>query len=561
MTMRTFFLALILLGSICVSAQENESGWFAFGDSQTGRFASVDELNNAKKSYKYRVAKEVFDHLVEAAGNSNMIRPRFEMSPVPRMIAAAKGDEALILLEEKAYDICIGFGKDSLNAMATLLGHELIHYYEKHNWEDHFIREHQGLTTADQIRDKKLANKMLLETQADELGGLLAHTAGYTTLTIAPDLLSKLYEGYSLPATSPTSQYPSLEERRAIAQNSMERLKELIGVYDLAGYFLATHQFDWARSYYEYILNKGGFQSREIYNNLGVAAALSAMSNRKQDKPTFIYPMQLDFSSRMASRGGGVDEQTALLEEARRHFQAAYDLDPEYLPALINMGCVYAELGQWDDADDQARKALRNAKKAGNNAAESDALILTGIIQAVNQDKEGAKQSFTDAASIINNPLSELNLKVLRGESLPPSQLSGPISNEEQIDNFDLDKLFASFLLERFVPEKMISDIVGSFTYAMSREANSTILVNTDMSGKEIYGFVQVTDANYSAASFEGIKIGDPVSKVIELYGAPSRRMSAIQGEVLVFMNQQIVFRADRQGKVVNWAVFRIKRS
>lgn len=559
--MRSTLLVLILIGSISLTAQDNESGWFAFGDSQTGRFASVDELNNAKKSHKYRVAKEVFDHLVEAAGNSNMIRPRFEMSPVPRMIAAAKGDEALILLEEKAYDICVGFGSDSLNALATLLGHELIHYYEKHNWEDHFIREHQGSSTADHIRDKKLSNKMLLETQADQLGGLLAHTAGYSTLTIAPDLLTKLYEGYSLPATSPTSQYPSLQERRAIAENSMERLKELIGVYDLAGYFLATHQFDWARSYYEYILNKGGFQSREIYNNLGVAAALSAMSAKRQDKPSFIYPLQLDFSSRMASRGGGADEQTALLEEARRHFQAAYDLDPEYLPALINMGCVHAELGQWDDADDQARKALRNAKKAGNKAAESDALILTGIIQATNNDKEGAKQSFTAAAEVSQNPLSEMNLQVLRGESLPPPPLAGPVSSEEQIDNFDLDKLFGLFLLERFVPEKMISDIVGSFTYAMSREAKSTILVNTDMSGKEIYGFVQITDPTYSAASFEGIKIGDPASKVIELYGTPSRRMSSIQGEVLVYMNQQIIFRANRQGNVVNWAVFRIKRA
>ena len=59
----------------------------------------------------------------------------------------------------------------------------------------------------------------------------------------------------------------------------------------------------------------------------------------------------------------------------------------------------------------------------------------------------------------------------------------------------------------------------------------------------------------------KGIKIGDPVSKVLEGYGTPSRRMTAIQGEWLVFMNQQIIFRVDRQGKVVNWAVFRIKRA
>lgn len=539
---------------------EESSGWFAFGDSETGRFASVDELVNARKSYKYQVTKDVFDHLVEASGNSNMIRPRLEISPVPRMIAAAKGDDAVILLEEKAYDICASFGADSLNALATLLGHELVHYYEKHNWEDHFIREHQGSSTADQIREKKLANKMSLETQADQLGGLLAHTAGYSTLEIAPELLTRLYTGYNLPATSPTSQYPSLDERKAIAKTSMDRLKELIGVYDLAGYFLATHQFDWARSYYEYILTKGGFQSREIYNNLGVAAALSAMESRKKEGPQFVYPLQLDFSSRMASRGGGADEQTAMLQEALRHFTAAYDLDPAYLPALINMGCVESELGHLEDADDLARKAIRKAKQAGDKAAESDALILTGIIQARLKDADAAKTSFSTAAGM-NNPLAEMNLQVLRGESLPPPSLPRPISSDEKIDNYDLDKLYNYFALERFVPEIMIGDIVGSFTYAMASEKASTILVNTDMSGKEIYGFVQVTDPGYSGSSYLGIKVGDSVSKVIEKYDAPTRRLVGIQGEWLVYNDQQIIFRIDRKGNVVNWAVFRIKRS
>lgn len=42
-------------------------------------------------------------------------------------------DKIQIGLEEKAYDICISFGADSLNALAALLGHELVHYFEKHD--------------------------------------------------------------------------------------------------------------------------------------------------------------------------------------------------------------------------------------------------------------------------------------------------------------------------------------------------------------------------------------------------------------------------------------------
>lgn len=571
MTMRLTILFLLLLpgvlslGQVTDSQassddQEEPKGWFAYGYSATGSFASVDELERGRSNYKYRVAKQVFQDLVEASGNHHMIPPRFELSPVPKMIAAANGDQAIILLEEKAYDICTGFGKDSLNAIASLLGHELIHYYEKHNWEDHFIREHGGTMTAESIQEKKVGNKMLLETQADQLGGLLAHTAGYKTLEVAPELLTKLYTGYGLPASSPTSQYPSLDERRAIAQTSMDRLKELIGVYDLAGYFLATNQFDWARAYYEYILTKGGFQSREIYNNLGVAAALSAMEGRSVDKPSFVYPLQLDLSSRMGSRGNEEDRQIALLEEASRHFKSAYSLDPEYVTALINQGCVEAELGRWDDADDLARKALRMAKKAGDKEAESDALILTGIIQATQNDKEGAKASFTSAGSLTHNPLADLNLQVLNGQSLPPPQLPGPVNSDETIDDFNLDKLFASFALERFVPDHYIENIVGSFSYAAAREEASTVLVHVDF-GKEIYGFVQVADPTYSGSTNEGIKIGDPVSKVMDLYGSPSRRVPAIQGEWVVFNDQQIIFRLDAKGKVFNWALFRIKRA
>ena len=569
--MRLTLLFLFLIpGALCLGQvsnppsssgdQEEPQGWFAYGYSTTGSFASVDELERGRTNYKYRVAKQVFQDLVEATGNHNMIPPRFELSPVPKMIAAANGDQAVILLEEKAYDICAGFGKDSLNAIASLLGHELIHYYDKHNWEDHFIREHGGSMTASSIQEKKVGNKMLLETQADQLGGLLAHTAGYKTLEVAPELLTKLYEGYGLPASSPTSQYPSLDERRAIAQTSMDRLKQLIGVYDLAGYFLATNQFDWARAYYEYILTKGGFQSREVYNNLGIAAALSAMEGRHADKPSFVYPLQLDLTSRMGSRGNEEDRQIALLEEASRHFQSAFDLDPEYVTGLINQGCVEAELGRWDDADDLARKAVRMARKAGDKAAESNALILTGIIQATQNDKEGAKASFSSAGSLTYNPLADLNLQVLNGQTLPPPPLPGPVSNDETIDDFNLDKLFATFSLERFVPDYYIENIVGSFSYAGAREAASTVLVHVEFS-KEIYGFVQVADLTYGGSTNEGIKIGDPVSKVLELYGTPSRRVQTIQGEWIVFNDQQIIFRIDEKGKVFNWALFRIKRA
>ena len=101
--MRLTLLFLFLIpGALCLGQvsnppsssgdQEEPQGWFAYGYSTTGSFASVDELERGRTNYKYRVAKQVFQDLVEATGNHNMIPPRFELSPVPKMIAAANGD-------------------------------------------------------------------------------------------------------------------------------------------------------------------------------------------------------------------------------------------------------------------------------------------------------------------------------------------------------------------------------------------------------------------------------------------------------------------------------------
>jgi len=155
-------------------AQSNDEERFNYANHKKGKF---ETLLIKKHSHKYQVTHKVLMNLIKAKGDRRMPIPTLRISNSERYVAYAKPKDAIICLEEKAYDICTGFGKDSLNAIAALLAHELTHYYEKHNWTSHFIQDHKDLPLSEKL--KGFDEKIKQETQADYLGGFLAYTAGY----------------------------------------------------------------------------------------------------------------------------------------------------------------------------------------------------------------------------------------------------------------------------------------------------------------------------------------------------------------------------------------------
>ena len=90
------------------------------------RFADPDSAKIPE--YKIETASIVFEKLKRSLGYFSFDKPslhlvkrlpnrRFKMA----MIYYKSGK---IFLEEKAYDLCTSFGKDSLNALSIYLGHE-----------------------------------------------------------------------------------------------------------------------------------------------------------------------------------------------------------------------------------------------------------------------------------------------------------------------------------------------------------------------------------------------------------------------------------------------------
>ncbi len=149
------------------------------------------------------------------------------------------------------YDVCTQFGADSLSAIATILAHELTHYYENHDWSRNFVNQNDALATSEAIAATPDAVKS--ETQADYLGGILAISAGYDAYELMPELLGEAYTAYGLPDKMPG--YPSLADRKKISQNTADELKNLHAIYRTANLLVLVDAYAISLTYYERVLN------------------------------------------------------------------------------------------------------------------------------------------------------------------------------------------------------------------------------------------------------------------------------------------------------------------
>src|ERR1035437_2773020 len=184
--------------------------------------------------YKYDVSKKVFDAIVSAYGRS-ITPPVFEIRQKnypgkKQILMYYPGEQPKIIMDEDVYDLCVRLGSDSLNALAAMLGHELAHHYEKHNWCSSFA---YLLDEKDDLKQKlsKMTKeeKLRLEAEADYFGGFYGYVAGFPTFDVSAKLLDKIYAYYKLPDN--LKGYPSKDERKQIASKSLKELEQFQAVF------------------------------------------------------------------------------------------------------------------------------------------------------------------------------------------------------------------------------------------------------------------------------------------------------------------------------------------
>lgn len=337
------------------------------------------------------MAKTVYERLILAFGETRQA-PHLEVLPNStsnRIIAAyTPNPTPTVKVDEAVIELCRTFGKDSANALAIVLSHELAHYYRQHEFCSEFAFAMRGTNLSQQLKLASKDQKLVNESQADNVGLFVLHLAGFQSRGLHEPLIDAIYKKYALPDNVPG--YPSRQERKLIAQKAESEINRLYPVFLTANFSLLMGDYEMANQCYMLLLQK--FPSRELFNNAGVSKLLYALSKTDKYDMPFALPVELDGQSRLQIattrsgwNGDDIMAKQALLE-SRRYFEEAIRKDPAYTPAYINLACCHLLAQNYEAAIGCLNDRIVQAD------VPSSAYLVRAIGYHLNQQPEKAKR-------------------------------------------------------------------------------------------------------------------------------------------------------------------------
>jgi tetratricopeptide (TPR) repeat protein len=540
-------------------------------------FAARSAMRKAiKTGPAYEKSVKVYERLVQARGDFRYLVPEFAITQDTFTVARINYlDPVRIFLSEKAFAVCEEFGDESEAAIAFLLGHELTHYYEKHAWRSEFASDNADLGIAKELdslfieieKTKKDTNfqrrirrfdtishqfkEVELEAQSDYLGGFLAYTAGYGSLAIGPKVIGRLYKAFGL--SDEMEGYVTRDERQALSGRSAERMSDLVDVFDMANLLASIGKYDEAYQFYRTLLME--YQSREVYNNVGVTAMLQALKFFTDQELVYRYPVQMDLDLAGSRGEDEVAKRNKLLVHAIQHFESAISLDLNYAPAYVNKACALALMGDTLRArfyaDVEAKKVATG--KYAKSVHEIE--ILLGILDALsgtNSGKARASERFSSVANLEGGGLAAYNLAKLEKKTLqgPPAPPDAPV-DEEKIDEMEV------YLLETPTADKKILQIGADMDFKRDSKKGPH---------SQLFGVgnirMLITNPMYPNKTARGIGIGATRADIEKAYGTAPRSIRTPNGEILAYDDSRAILfilkgSTPKEQKLERWVLFK----
>lgn len=318
----------------------------------------------------------VFNKLISVYGSAKPA-PELKVDKYTLPASYIANPKPIIKVDLSLYKLCQTFGKDSLNALAVVLSHELTHYYNDHTFcSDYaFANFKANAALKSKIGQSSYNARIEKESEADIKGFFYAAAAGYQPHGLQELLIGKVYSTYKLADIQ--KGYPSKQERIVIAQNAEKTATQLFEHFKNGLTVLENKQYDQAIDFF----NKANSQVpfRENWNNIGVAYARKALilkvsSKAEVDNPVrFLYPLEVENKSRLLNeRTRSLDDTTEemekLLNEAQNAFEKALQLDPSFYKSRINLACVYDLQSKHTSAIAEITEKLPVEARASNEA-------------------------------------------------------------------------------------------------------------------------------------------------------------------------------------------------
>ena len=362
--------------------------------------------------------EEIYTNIINSIGNNFPPAPELIISKKERAVAFIS-DKGITIERKVIEHFC---KQDNFeDKIAYIISHELAHHYLNHDW-----MFNSGLSYASTIGEylditaSSLDQRKLAETSADLFGGFFGQTAGYNVLNFGSETLSEVYKLYNIPKE--IKGYPSFDERLQIIESKKKQAKNLSMLFDLGNIFLKLGEYNIAKQCFEEIL-KNKFNSREIYNNLGLVYLLYGISISEKEISKYNYPISLDFHTRAnteSTRSNLSNDPDKMFKLAEDNFKLAKELDNQYLPSKQNL-YVINFLKQIDSK--KGRKELISEIKESklNNQTKSDFVVLNYLINGKNgakTRKEVKKGSGLSSQNIsgIKKQIIETDLKWINEE-------------------------------------------------------------------------------------------------------------------------------------------------
>lgn len=471
---------------------------------------------------------------------------------------------------EGIFDLATKSGKDSLDVVATVMAHEIAHFYKDHGWAHAFGKANPDGNIKKNVKESMYNSddRARMEAEADYFGGIFGYMSGYNTLGVGGEFFNNLYDALEIP--DETFGYPSRQDRIAIYNNSKKMLEDLIPIFNTANMLNLVRRYEKASICYDHVIVT--FPSREMYNNAGVALVQEAMSMYTPEELKFVYPFGIDLDTRLnnaGTKGAGEskeDKRARLVKDALDLFKDAIHIDDQYAPAYINAALAHSLLGEHEMGLGLANKAIEYAQATNNSLLVGNGHIARGIALAQSDKKADAKKEFK-AAEEGNPLLAATNLEVVTNNvfsKLFKKKISEEIEGEEETiadvgieaievlfdekDNFKVTKIKKQ---NDKRPETVVVNV--------SEEEFDATLVATYQepynSKEELEGFI-MTKPDYDGETARGIQIGSPLKEIQKRYGKPTRMLGGSQANYLFYEKANLVFLLNEKDLVTAWMLY-----
>ena len=145
---------------------------------------------------RYLMVQKVYKKMQGAVGDFRRDLPKLVLMERVSRVASYRSSDNSLIIECKALEVCKSMGNYAESALAFLIGHEMTHFYQEHDWDEMSF----GTTF---LVEKKIFRKHIHEeAEADIYGAFIAHIAGYKTLAIIPTFLDILDDAFVVDSES-----------------------------------------------------------------------------------------------------------------------------------------------------------------------------------------------------------------------------------------------------------------------------------------------------------------------------------------------------------------------